>query len=240
MAQMTFKRYEIKYMLTRAQREKLLQAMAGHLALDQYGHHTIRNVYFDTDSFLLARRSLEKPLYREKLRVRSYGQARQDSTVFVEVKKKYDGVVYKRRLALPHAAAMAALAAGRPLPANSQIGREIEAFRRLYGPSLGPAMLLTYEREAFSPVDGVDFRLTLDENIRWRTSCMDLGAGVWGSALLDPDQVLMELKTPGGLPLWMVRFLSEQGIRKISFSKYGTAYRHMLEPEAMTGGLTCA
>ena len=230
-AQMTFKRYEIKYMLTKAQAADLKKAMEGHLALDQFGHSTIRNLYFDTDTFRLVRRSIEKPMYKEKLRVRSYQQAENDSPVFVELKKKFDGVVYKRRLALPHREAMDALEGGEKLPAEGQIAREIEAFRSVYGETLLPRMALSYEREAFFPVDGVDFRLTLDENILWRTEYLDLGSSCWGSRLIAPNQVLMELKTPGGLPLWMVHFLSEHQIRQISFSKYGAAYAQMLEEE---------
>ena len=227
-AQMTFKRYELKYMLTRGQARELKEAMEGHLALDQFGHSTIRNLYFDTDTYRLVRRSIEKPLYKEKLRVRSYQRAAEDSPVFVELKKKFEGVVYKRRLALPHREAMDALEGGRELPAEGQIAKEIEAFRRFYGPTLLPAMALSYEREAFYPVDGVDFRLTLDENIRWRTEDLDLAEPCWGDPVIGPGQVLMELKTPGGIPLWMTRFLSEHEIRQISFSKYGTAYTRMV------------
>ena len=235
-AKTTFKRYELKYRISRSQRDALLKAMEGHLKLDRYGHSTIRNIYFDTDTFRLVRRSIEKPLYKEKLRVRSYGQATADSPVFVELKKKYDSVVYKRRLALPHRAAMDALEEGRPLPVDSQIGREIEAFRRFYGPSLKPAMFLSYEREAYFPVDGTDFRLTLDENILWRMDNMDLGAEAYGNAVLDDDRVLMEVKTPGGIPLWMTRFLSEQRIYQTSFSKYGAAFQQFLRGEHLIGG----
>lgn len=238
--QTTFKRYELKYMLTRAQANDLLRAMEGHLRLDQYGHSTIRNIYFDTDSFRLVRRSIEKPLYKEKLRVRSYQRAGENTPVFVELKKKFDSVVYKRRLVLPHRAAMDALESGAPLPADSQIGREIAAFREFYGPSLLPAMLLTYEREAYYPVDGTDFRLTLDENILWRMDDMDLGALIGGSAVIGPDRVLMELKTPGGIPLWMTRFLSRNKIYQTSFSKYGAAYQQWLTEERFTGGLLYA
>ena len=227
-AQMTFKRYEMKYLLTRAQTAELKHAMEGHLALDKFGHSTIRNLYFDTDTFRLVRRSIEKPMYKEKLRVRSYQQATEDSPVFVELKKKFDGVVYKRRLTLPHREAMDALETGRPMPTEGQIAREIEAFRSFYGPTLVPAMALSYEREAFFPVDGVDFRLTLDENILWRTDCLDLSASCWGTRVIDPRMVLMEIKTPGGIPLWMTRFLSEHRIRQISFSKYGEAYQQMV------------
>ena len=234
--QMTFKRYELKYMMTRAQTEALLKAMEGHLQLDQYGHSTIRNIYFDTDSFRLVRRSIEKPLYKEKLRVRSYQRADDESMVFVELKKKFESVVYKRRVMLPHKAAMDALKNDLPLPEDSQIGREIAAFREFYGKTLMPAMLLTYEREAYFPVGGVDFRLTLDENILWRTEDIDLGAPVGGTPVLNRDCVLMEIKTPGGIPLWMTHFLSEHKIYQTSFSKYGAAYQQWLAEDAQVMG----
>ena len=232
---MIFKRYELKYHLTRAQKDALLRAMEGHLALDHFGHHVIRNIYFDTASFRLIRTSLEKPLYKEKLRVRAYQQCGQNDPVFVELKKKFEKVVYKRRLLLPNRLAMDALTQGRMLPNDSQIAREIEAFRAYYGPSLQPAMLLTYEREAYAPVDGTDFRLTLDENILWRTSDMDLGAEIGGKLVLPRQDILMELKTPGGIPLWMTRFLAEQKIYQSSFSKYGTAYQQLIREEKATG-----
>lgn len=237
-AQTTFKRYEVKYILTRRQRDMLLQAMQGHLALDMYGRSTIRNIYFDTDSYRLVRDSIEKPLYKEKLRVRSYQRATGDSPVFVEIKKKYDSVVYKRRVVLPHRLAMDALENGRPLPDDSQIAREIEAFRAFYGPTLKPAMLLCYEREAYAPVDGTDFRLTLDENIRWRTGEIDLGGSAMGSPILPADAVLMELKSPGGYPQWMIDFLSANKIYKTSISKYGTAYQQLMT--AQNGGIRYA
>ncbi len=234
--QMTFKRYELKYMMTRAQKEDLLRAMEGHLQLDRYGHSTIRNIYFDTDTFRLVRRSIEKPLYKEKLRVRSYQRAGEKSMVFVELKKKFESVVYKRRVMLPHREAMDALENDRPLPISSQIGAEIAAFREFYGPTLKPAMLLTYEREAYFPVDGTDFRLTLDENILWRMDNMDLGAEAYGNAVLDDDRVLMEVKTPGGIPLWMTRFLTENKIYQTSFSKYGAAFLQWQAGEHLLGG----
>jgi hypothetical protein len=198
---------------------------------DRFGHSTIRNLYLDTDSFRLIRRSMEKPLYKEKLRVRSYGLARETDGVFVELKKKFDSVVYKRRLILPCGQALEALENGRPLPAIGQIAREIETFRGFYGPTLRPAMFLSYERDAFRANDGSEFRLTLDTNIRWRTDRLNLGSDCSGNSLLEPDQVLMELKTAGGIPLWMTHFLSEQEIRKVSYSKYGTAYTRLLSGE---------
>ena len=104
--QTVFKRYELKYMLTIAQKEKILEAIAPYMKLDKYGRTVIRNIYFDTENYRLIRRSIEKPAYKEKLRIRSYSQATSDSTVFVELKKKYDKVVYKRRIALTEGEAM--------------------------------------------------------------------------------------------------------------------------------------
>lgn len=225
--QMTFQRYEMKYMLTRRQRDALLNWMKPYMALDQFGHSTIRNIYYDTDTFRLIRRSLEKPVYKEKLRVRSYAPALPEDPVFVELKKKYRSVVYKRRMALPQAEAMAALRPGAPFPADSQIAREIGYFRDYYG-ALRPAVFLSYEREAYGPLDGGDFRLTLDENILYREEDLSLASDPWGSPLLDRDQVLLELKVSGGIPLWMTRFLTRQRIGQTSFSKYGAAYESML------------
>lgn len=93
-----FKRIEKKYLLSGEKYELLMAALADYIEPDEYPHSTICSVYYDTPDFKLIRASIEKPLYREKLRVRSYGVPTRDSNVFVEVKKKYDGVVYKRRL----------------------------------------------------------------------------------------------------------------------------------------------
>ena len=114
------------------------------------------------------------------------------------------------------------------MASDHQIALEIERFKAIYGPTLRPAMLLTYEREAFYPIDGVDFRLTIDENMRWRVEDIDLRAPAGGRFILPPEQLILELKTPGGLPLWVTRFMTEQKVYKSSFSKYGTAYKQML------------
>lgn len=237
-AQMTFKRYELKYLLTKQEKERLLAAMEPHMKLDGYGRTIIRNLYFDTDSFLLIRRSLEKPAYKEKLRIRSYQTAEPSDPVFVELKKKYKSVVYKRRLVLEEEKAMESFLKGTPLPVQSQIAREIEYFRGYYG-DLHPTVFLSYEREAYYALDGSDFRVTFDENILYRTHDLSLGSRVYGSPLLGEGQTLMEIKTSGSIPLWMSHVLTRQRLYKTSFSKYGSAYRRMLEAE-MKGGLCYA
>lgn len=222
-SQMVFQRYEIKYLMDRRQRDVILKAMEPYMSIDGYGHSSIRNLYYDTPDFRLIRKSLEKPVYKEKLRVRSYGPAAAGDPVFVELKKKYRDVVYKRRISLPQAQAEACLDGRMRLP-DSQIGREIAYALEFYR-ELEPAVFLSYEREAFFQRDGGDFRVTFDENIRYRQTELTLDSEVWGKPILQPDQVLMELKTSGGLPLWMVHALSRQKIFKVSFSKYGAAYQ---------------
>lgn len=225
--QMVFKRYELKYLLTRRQRELIYRAMEPYMMLDRYGHTTIRNIYYDTENFRLARHSIERPAYKEKLRVRSYARAGAQDPVFVELKKKYESVVYKRRLSMPEEQAMAWLEGQAELPVHTQIAGELEYFRCYYQ-TLQPVVFLSYEREAFCSRRADDFRVTFDENILAREEALSLGAEIWGEALLEEDAVLMEIKTAGGIPLWMSHFLTQQHVYKTSFSKYGTAYETMI------------
>lgn len=225
--QAVFKRYEMKYMMTRRQRRNILEAMLPYMKLDDFGHTTIRNVYFDTDSYILVRRSIEKPVYKEKFRIRSYKQAEAQDNVFIELKKKYDDVVYKRRESLSQLETLEWLARGTPFPKATQIGNEIDYFFRLYQP-LKPKVFLSYEREAFYALDGSDFRVTFDENILARQEELSLSREVWGESLIDENKVLMEIKTSGGIPLWMTHVLAQEKIYKTSFSKYGTAYEKMI------------
>ncbi len=222
--QAVFQRYELKYLLTMEEKERLLRRAADKIAPDRYGHSAIRNIYLDTPDFRLIRRSLEKPVYKEKLRIRSYGRPGAEDDVFVELKKKYRSVVYKRRETLPLSAALDWCGGDAPFPRETQIGRELDYFRRFYAP-LRPAALLTYEREAYAATGGEDLRLTFDEKILARCEDVRLDGEAGGQALLPPDLCLMELKTGGGLPMWLVRFLSENRLRQTSYSKYGTAYR---------------
>ena len=239
--QMTFKRYELKYLMNRQQKEAILRTMEDHMKLDQYGRTTIRNIYFDTDTYRLIRRSLEGPAYKEKLRVRSYGPAGGDTPVFVELKKKYQNVVYKRRLICPEEEVMKCFSSVKPLPVHSQIGNEIEYFRNYYQ-TLHPTVFLSYERQAYYVLDGSDFRVTFDENILYRQEQLSLGSAVYGTPILERGQTLMEIKTSGGIPLWMSGLLTENHLFKTSFSKYGTAYKNILETEKgnLQGGIQYA
>lgn len=228
--QTVFKRYEFKYMLTPRQKEKVLQAMEGHMSPDQYGRTTIRNIYFDTDTYLLIRRSIEKPTYKEKLRIRSYGKADSDSHVFVELKRKYDCVVYKRRILLPEEEAMAWVNRERHCNENTQLSKEVDYFLDYYN-TLRPSVFLSYDREAFYANDSQDFRVTFDDTVLCRQEDLSLCSEVYGTPLLPEGAVLMEIKCSGGMPMWITRMLSEERIYKTSFSKYGTAYCRTIFPQ---------
>ncbi len=220
--QAVFRRRELKYLLTERQLDALLPILKAHLVPDAYPHSSIFNLYYDTPDFRMIRRSLEKPQYKEKLRLRSYGPAGDRTQVFPEIKKKAQGIVYKRRVSLPYAEALIYLS--RCCPGGSgQIFRELDWMLSSYA-SLAPQVFLSYERDSWQGTSASPLRLTLDREILWRTDSPDLRLGAWGKPLLRPGQVLMEIKILNAVPLWLAKVLSENGIFPVSFSKYGRAY----------------
>ncbi len=227
--QYVFRRKEIKYILSREQQANMREAICAHMRPDEHGQSIICNVYFDTPSFMLIRRSLEHPLYKEKLRIRTYGVATPTSPTFIEIKKKYQGIVYKRRVCVSEQQAMAYLCDGVP-PEDNQITREIDYFIHRYR-GLAPAMFIAYEREAFFGQEDRDFRITFDDDITWRTNDLSLCAGLGGTALLPKDRVLMEIKAGGAFPLWVAEALSAYDIFPHTFTKYGFSYLQMMEQE---------
>ena len=228
--QSVFKRYELKYLLTQEQKQAILRGMEPYMQLDKYGRTTVRNLYYDTDDYLLIRRSIEKPVYKEKLRIRSYQKANPDSTVFVELKKKYQAVVYKRRISLPEKEALEWVDRNHRCHDGTQISREIEYFIDHYR-TLHPVVFLSYEREAYYAIDGSDFRVTFDDTILCRQEDLSLESEAYGTQILPEGMTLMEIKCSGGIPLWMTRMLSKERIYKTSFSKYGTAYQTLIFPK---------
>lgn len=236
MSQEVFQRIEKKYLLTQAQYTALRAALTDHMDQDQYGLHTIANIYYDTDDYALIRASIEKPVYKEKLRVRSYGTPKADDTVFVELKKKFKRVVYKRRIPLALRAADAYLLDNIKPSRCSQILREIDWFRKLY--DLSPKAFIAYDRIALANETDCGLRVTFDENIRWRGTQLDLAKGSWGMPLLPEDSMLMEIKIPGAMPVWLAGILSDLRITPTSFSKYGACYKqHLINDFRTTGGL---
>lgn len=225
--QYVFRRVESKFMLTQEQYRALIQRAAPYLCDDRYKEGTVTSLYYDTPSGLLIRNSLEKPLYKEKLRLRAYGTPKAGDPVFAELKVKYDGVVYKRREVMTLEEALAYLSGDAPAPMDTQITREIDARMRLYAKAggLAPAMTVVYDRRSYRGAKAEeDLRVTFDTAVRYRTENLSPAEGLDGKLILPPDKVLMEIKTSRAIPLWFVKILSEMGIYKSSFSKYGTAY----------------
>lgn len=227
-----FKRYELKYLLDAAQYAAVREAMEGKTVPDVYGKSRICNLYFDTPDFRIIRHSLEKPVYKEKLRLRSYGILKDGGKVFAELKKKYRSVVYKRRVTMARDEAEAFF--DHPQP-KTQIEREIAYFLTVY-PDAAPAVWLSYAREAFFGTDDPDFRLTFDTDVLARWENLTLTGGIYGTPVLPEGRILMEIKVAGAVPLWLVDCLSENGIRQTSFSKYGTAYLNRQAQFCITGG----
>lgn len=221
--QRCFQRYEKKYLLNPEQYQKIRAGLAPYMEADEHGRYTICNLYYDTPDFQLIRASLDKPVYKEKLRMRSYGVPADGDSVFVELKKKYKGVVYKRRTVLEAGEALDYLA-GRCSPrAKDQICREIDWFLGRYHPV--PQVFIAYDREALAGLEDRVLRVTFDIDLRWRDTALDLRSGDGGERITSRDQILMEIKIPGSAPVWLSRLLSENSVFPTSFSKYGVCYR---------------
>ena len=221
-----FERTEIKYLLSHEQYVKLREFLSDYARVDDYGRTRIHNIYFDTPDYRLIRTSLDKPVYKEKLRLRTYGDTNDFTDSFIEIKKKYKGIVYKRRVSGTYKKAYDYLVRdGYPLD-DSQISREIEGFRNIYG-NLKPVMNISYDRIAMVGLDDPNFRVTFDTNIQWSTDKPDLRREVRGREILKEGEWLMEIKVAEGMPMSLARRLSELKIFPTSFSKYGRAYMDM-------------
>ena len=218
-----FQRIETKYLMDEDQYQALRKRLEGMAEVDRYGETPILNIYFDTPDYRLIRTSLEKPAYKEKLRLRSYGVPQDDTQAFIEIKKKFKGVVYKRRIGMSYEDSLAYLCEGRPVKEPSQISGEIDYFMHYYK-GIRPAMAVAYDRIAMSGTTDSILRISFDRNIRWRVDHMDLKEGNVGRDILEPGQHLMELKIAGAMSTELAEILSELNIYQVSFSKYGRGY----------------
>jgi SPX domain protein involved in polyphosphate accumulation len=222
-----FERYELKYLITQEQKENLLKLFQTYMVPDQFEKTTIFNLYYDTPDFLLIRRSIEKPVYKEKLRLRSYGKTKPDTHVFLELKKKYQSIVYKRRVSLKEKDAMDYFRQCYELE-ESQISKEIDYFKSLYT-NLAPRVFIAYDRLAYLGKEDSNFRITFDKNIVWREDDLSLSSDKQGHGMLPKDTLLMEIKVSKAIPLWLTHFLTENKMFKTSYSKYGNAYKQIMQ-----------
>ena len=216
------KRYELKYRLSKEQVEFFKTKVLDRMMIDKYGLTTISSLYYDTPNYSLINRSIEKPLFKEKIRLRSYGIAEKDSPVFLEIKRKNEKIVYKRRIVSKEDKVERFLREGEAFDKN-QISRELEAFRENYK-VLEPKYLIIYDRIAYYQ-DNSDVRITLDMNPRYRTTDLNLHTSTEGTSLLEEGEAILEIKVQHSIPLWLVEILTEGKIYQTSFSKVGTAHR---------------
>ena len=224
-----FQRYEKKYLLDMEQYDGFLKKVDGYMQVDEYGKSTICNIYYDTEYYDLIRASIEKPPYKEKLRLRSYGVPKLSDMVFLEVKKKYGGIVYKRRIALPLYEAYESLERGYLAGDKGQIGRELNYFIRRYRPV--PKLYLAYDRIAMFGTEDPELRMTFDFDVRSREEDLDLTKGDKGVLLSKEEKVILEIKVRDAYPFWLVQALEQLAIYPGSFSKYGSIYKKIILPE---------
>lgn len=215
-------RVEMKYILSPEQTAYFKAALQGHMSIDQYGLTSIASLYYDTPDYRLIRQSIEKPPFKEKMRLRSYGLATNSSPVYLELKRKALGIVYKRRVQTTIPEIDAFIDHNSSICADGQIAREISYFRNFYG-LLIPSCLIIYDRIAYKEDDG-DLRLTIDHNPRYRVDNLNLTSSMDGTPLLPEGYTVLEIKVQQSVPLWLSEILDKGKIYKTSFSKYGTAY----------------
>ena len=221
------KRYEMKYKMSPEQTAFFKEAVKGHMEIDSFGLSSIASLYYDTPNYRLIRTSIEKPRFKEKVRLRSYGLATDSSPVYLELKRKAYGIVYKRRVQSTIPKVHKFFEYDGDICAGGQINREITAFRDYYR-TLVPACMIIYDRIAYFEPDG-DLRLTIDHNPRYRYDDLDLTKSMDGTSLLPEGYTLLEVKVQQAMPLWLSAILDEGNIYKTSFSKYGEAYRQQLQ-----------
>lgn len=226
------KRYELKYRLNKEQVQYFLNEVSSYLKLDKYGLTSISSIYFDTPNYFLIRKSIEKPFFKEKIRLRSYGLAKIDSPVFLEIKRKNDKIVYKRRIMTSEEKAYSFLDSGVNFD-QSQISRELEGFREKYG-ELEPKILIIYDRMAFYQ-ENSDIRVTLDMNPRYRVNDLNLHSSFDGNPLLEEGEAILEIKVKHSIPLWLVEILNRGKIYQTSFSKVGSAYEREISQKRLYG-----
>ena len=228
MMEESFARVETKYMLTPEQEEAIEAGLRRRgFSWTDFGSPAVQSLYYDTPDHQLIRDSLERPRYKEKLRLRAYGAPGTQSMSFVEVKKKYNGVVYKRRAALPLQEAVSGLRLASLPEAAGQVGREALWLVKRYG--LSPSAVIAYDRYAWFSGREPEIRITFDRNLAFRAHDLDLTSRAENTVFTRPDQRLMEIKTGGTYPLWLTRLLWETRAERIHYSKYGYAYRHYIQ-----------
>lgn len=219
-----FKRVEEKYLLTKEKKKELFKLINKNIKKDIYYETTICNIYFDNKEKDLTINSLEKPLYKDKVRLRSYGIPSLDSNVFLEIKNKYDGIVGKRRIMIKLKDYYDYIEG--KYNNDNQIMKEIDYLFKYY--KLEPFKYVGYHRFSYIDKETEKIRITFDDNLTGRGYDLKLEKGLFGDKCFNNDEIIMEIKTENSMPLWLVNALSELKIYPVSFSKLGSIYNREL------------
>lgn len=226
----TFNRVEKKYILNEEQYNRVLSRIQEYFHRDEKGCTRIFNIYFDNDSYELINTSIQKPVFKEKLRLRSYCEANDDTKVFLEIKKKYKKIVYKRRIHSTYKQIKAFLQTGELCDnKNIDTAREIEYVIRHY--NLKPRIHISYQRQAYFCNTDEGLRITFDHDIKSRYNNLTLSQSEEDEDLLNSDVYIMEIKTQNAIPLFLCRILTQEKIYPSSFSKVGNIHK-----KKITGG----
>ena len=245
MAIATFKRYEKKYIISKEKLDKILPLLLEYMELDPYckdgGEYRIYSIYYDTPNHDIIRQNSSKPVYKEKMRVRSYYDNHDpEDKVFMEIKKKSEGVGNKRRIKLKIKEIEPFVRDG-VLPEtkdylSAQVAKELKYF--LEKNRVAPALYVQYDRLALFGKEDKDFRMTFDRNVRTRRHHFEFGEREDDELLLPDGYYIMEIKILGAMPLWLTGLLSENGLFSRGFSKYGVKYKREAQERRLNYQLT--
>lgn len=231
MYKQVFRRDEKKYLLSAAQKTELTRAIGKYIEPDKYFASTICSLYFDTPTQDLIIQSISKPVYKQKIRLRSYDVPSLNSDVFLEAKIKFRGIVSKRRFKIKLSdfySYYKALSSARGQPTlysadSPQIAKELDYLFHFY--KLQPNWIVCYDRKSYCGCDNPHLRITFDENLRSRRNKLRLEAGDDGKNFFPDQTCVMEIKALDAMPLWLTHTLSELKIYPASFTKYGNIYK---------------
>lgn len=222
-----FRRVEKKYIITEKKYSLLKKVIAENMVEDEYGKSKICNIYFDTRQYELIRHSITKPVYKDKVRLRSYNIPNLESTVYLEVKKKYEGVVSKRRIQMTLKEFYEYLDnENKNVNDENQIKNELNYYFDYF--KLIPTMFVSYDRTAYYGKDDRDLRVTFDNNIIARNYDLKLEKGNYGDNIFEEGKYIMEVKTLGAIPMWFVKILNKIKASPCGFSKYGEGYTQLV------------
>ena len=219
-------RMEQKYFVSFDKYNKLMKLINNKLVKDKYFSERIYNIYFDNDEYEFMTKSLDKPLYKEKVRLRSYETKDKNSNVFLEIKKKFQGHGNKRRVVINYNEAKDYID-NKIIPnTNKQIMGELDyTFKKN---NLKPKISLTYDRLSYAFKEDESYRVTFDTNIRYSNKKVDL-VDLDDEYCLFNDGYIMEVKTLKGYPSWFIKALNELKLYPVSYSKVGEAYKELKE-----------